>query len=452
MLNFGKAGLFTIQPKQLEFASKCRECDVDGGPTSVMIGGGRGSSKSFAAFAQVFADDCQRCPNLKVLYLRKVGRANKEQIADMRKTVLFAIPHEYLEQKAVIHLPNGSQVILGNFKDEKDIDKYLGLEYSIIVIEEANQLSFSKIKNILSCLRTSNPNWRPRAYFLTNPGGVSHAENKKIFVEPWREKKEKETRYIHSTVHDNRFVNKEYLTYLESLTGWKRKSWLEGSWDFQAGSFFTNFVPEVHMIERPPVHEAVNWFAGFDYGRVHPTAFTLSFQAKSGIFYVQEAFQQAQTNIEEIADHIRWLLKKYNLTPRNLDYIYAGRDCFSRNEKGITIATQYEDCGINLIPADIDRINGWSRLHQLFGDIERNIKPKLYLNKASCGELAAQISSAQCDEKRPQDVEKFDADPETAEGGDDLLDCLRYAYCGNPSVALEWAKPIGVGSYNSVGF
>ena len=124
----------------------------------VMSGGGRGSSKSHAILSQIFADDCQRFPNLKVLLLRKIGKANQEQVQDYRTKLLRFIPHDYKQQAQEIIFPNGSKVLMGNFKDEKDIDRYMGQEYDVVYLMESNQLTFAKKKFILTCLRTSKPN------------------------------------------------------------------------------------------------------------------------------------------------------------------------------------------------------------------------------------------------------------------------------------------------------
>ena len=221
LFNFLKAGVF-LQKKQLEFAAAARLCDLPDGPKAILNGGGRGTGKSFTVFAQIFLDDCQRVPGLKALFIRKVGGANKEQVSDFVRKLLVNIPHKYRESApSKVEFPNGSFVILGNFKDEKDIDKYLGLEYDLIYIMESNQLSQKKKVNILSCLRTSKSNWRPRCYQDTNPGGLDHFSNKVIFVDPWKSGKQTETRYIHSTVDDNAFVDKGYKEYLDKLQGWQ---------------------------------------------------------------------------------------------------------------------------------------------------------------------------------------------------------------------------------------
>src|SRR4030095_8505699 len=74
-----------------------------------------------------------------------------------------------------------------HFQSEKDSDAYLGLEYDVIGIEEATTLSSRKHQDISTCCRTSKPNWRPRIYSTTNPGGIGHAWYRAKFVVPYLE-------------------------------------------------------------------------------------------------------------------------------------------------------------------------------------------------------------------------------------------------------------------------
>lgn len=443
--NFVRAGVF-LQPNQLEFAAYARLADSKDGPKDIMMGGGRGAAKTHGILAQIFCDDCQRMPDLKVLVLRKVGRSNKEQIQDFRKKLLLRLPHKYREQASTITFDNGSLVILGNFKDERDIDKYLGLEYDLIHIVESNQLTLTKKMNILSCLRTNKSNWRPRCYEDTNPGGIGHFHNKQIFVELWRAKKETETRYIHCTVDDNKFVDPEYKSILEKYTGWQREAWLNGSWDFMAGAFFTNFNERTHVYPANGmqfnIKHATRWFGGYDYGFAHNTTFLLAAEDSEGNTFIHDEYMECGRTIEDNSEGIRYLLRNHGLTPSDLDFIAAGRDCFNRNEEGKTIAMTYQEHGIDMMPADVDRINGWARCLDGFGDIQRGLKPRIFISQ-NCPNLIQQIQMAQHSEKRVGDIEKFNAN-EDGEGGDDCLDNFRFIISSDSSKALKFAVPIGI--------
>src|SRR5262245_35596416 len=209
MDNFGKADVI-LQERQLVASAAARLCDRVGGPTAIGYGGARGGGKSHWLLAQMGVDDCQRVPELKCLLLRKVGKANMEHFEDLRRRLFVKLAHDFTAYRGILTFRNGSRIVAGHFQNEKDIDAYLGLEYDVIGIEEATTLSSRKHQDISTCCRTSKPNWRPRIYSTTNPGGIGHAWYKTRFVVPYLKKRETETRFIPARVGDNRFNNPEY--------------------------------------------------------------------------------------------------------------------------------------------------------------------------------------------------------------------------------------------------
>src|SRR5438132_14315332 len=118
--------------------------------------------------------------------------------------------HEFSSYRGVLTFPNGSRIIAGHYQFESEIEAYLGLEYDVIGIEEATTLSARKHQDISTCSRTSKPNWRPRMYSTTNPGGIGHAWYRTRFVLPFLKGTETETRFVAARVDDNRFNNPEY--------------------------------------------------------------------------------------------------------------------------------------------------------------------------------------------------------------------------------------------------
>ncbi|HTL52748.1 MAG TPA: hypothetical protein VL860_09255, partial [Planctomycetota bacterium] len=81
--NFAAARI-GLQERQLAASAAARLCDLADGPTAIGYGGARGGGKSHWLLAQMGADDCQRVPGLKCLLLRKVGKANTENLQDLR--------------------------------------------------------------------------------------------------------------------------------------------------------------------------------------------------------------------------------------------------------------------------------------------------------------------------------------------------------------------------------
>jgi hypothetical protein len=396
---------------------------------AIGYGGARGGGKSHWLLAQMGVDDCQRVAGLKCLLLRKVGKANLEHFEDLRRKLFYKLPHEFSAFRGILTFANGSRIIAGHFQNEKDIDAYLGLEYDVIGIEEATTLTARKYQDITTCCRTSKPNWRPRIYSTTNPGGVGHGWYRTKFIVPFQEKRETETRFIPARVTDNRWNNPDYVRVLEGLTGWQKRAWLDGDWDIAAGQYFTNFRREVHVVEDFDDSRAVEFFAAMDYGYVHLNVVLLGCRDGDGNIFIVDEHAERLWLPQRHATAIKAMLARHKVGDRKLELgdlkrFVAGADVFSRQSDGITIAAQYAKLGVALRPANMDRINGWAEILTRFGDVEAGIRPTLFIHKR-CGRLIETLPALQHDPNRPEDVLKVDAD-EDGIGGDDAADALRY--------------------------
>lgn len=428
MLRFERADVI-LQERQLVASAAARACDRPDGPTAIGYGGARGGGKSHWLLAQMGADDCQRVPGLKCLLLRKVGKANLEHFEDLRRRLFGKLGHEFSAFRGILSFDNGSRIIAGHFQNEKDIDAYLGLEYDVIGIEEATTLTARKYQDITTCCRTSKPNWRPRIYSTTNPGGVGHGWYRKRFIEPWQRRVESETRFVAARVTDNRWNNPEYLRVLQGLTGWQRRAWLDGDWDIAAGQFFTTLRREVHVVPDFDDTRAREWFCAMDYGFAHYTVVLLGCTDSDGNLFVVDEHAERLWLPQRHAPAIKAMLTRHKIGDRKLEMgdlkrFVAGADVFSRQSDGTTVAAQYAKLGIALRPANTDRINGWAEIMTRFGDVEANIRPTLFIHQR-CGRLIETLPALQHDPNRPEDVLKVDADDDGV-GGDDCADCLRY--------------------------
>jgi phage terminase large subunit len=463
-------------------SAAARLCDRPDGPSAVGYGGARGGGKSHWLLAQMGSDDCQRVPGLKCLLLRKVGKANLENFEDLRRRLFGRLRHEFSAHRGVLTFANGSRIIAGHFQAEKDIDAYLGLEYDVIGIEEATTLSSRKHQDITTCCRTSKPNWRPRIYSTTNPGGIGHAWYRTKFILPYLAElkrhptpgagdevcaphlirpaatfsperrrtispveaervTKREAVFIPARVTDNAFTNPEYVRVLQNLTGWQKRAWFDGDWDIAAGQFFTTFRREVHVVDQFDPTRAREWFCALDYGFTHYTVALLGCTDGDGnVFVVDEhaerlwlpqrhaaAIHAMLARHRVIADRGVRNAERPNTRPleiSDLKRFVAGADVFSKQSDGTTVAAQYAKHGIKLTCANTDRINGWAEILQRFGDVEANIRPTLFIHRR-CGRLLETLPALQHDPHRPEDVLKVDAD-EDGVGGDDAADCLRY--------------------------
>ena len=424
LLNFIRAGI-VLSPRQLAFAAAARACDETDGPTEIGYGGALGGGKTFCMLAQMGADDCQRVAGLKCLLLRKSGKANLENMNDFRIKAFARLPHHFAATTGTITFNNGSRIISGHFQNEKDIDKYLGLEYDVIAVEEATTLSNQKYRHISTRNRTSKPNWRARMYSTTNPGGIGHAYYKAKFILPMRAGIKKETRFIAAVARDNPHLPKEYADRLENiLIGWERRAWLEGDWDISDGQYFTNFRLDVHRISQFDPKKAREWFCCLDYGFTHYTVCLLGCEDHDGNTFIIDEHAERGKVIEWHGARIHEMLERHKLNVRSLARFNCGEDLFAKESTGRTRASQYEDAGISMTPAVTDRINGWSEILKLLGDKDAGHPARLFIHKR-CARLLDCIPALEHDPKKPEDVLKWDVDDD-GNGGDDSGDALRY--------------------------
>ncbi len=422
--NFLRSGI-VLQPRQLLASAAARLADRPNGPTMIGFGGARGGGKSYWMLAQMGADDCQRHSGMKFLLLRKVGKAVREGFEDLLPQVLQGLRYRYIPSRMSLEFPhNGSQIILGHFQNESDIDAYLGLEYDGIGVEEATTLTLSKLRMIRTTARTSKPDWRPRLYFTTNPGGIGHAWFKQMFIDPSRKGAETDTRFIASTVDDNRFVNREYKATLDSLTGWQNRAWRWGDWDIAAGQYFTNFKRETHVVPAFPIPRHWRVWAAMDYGFTHYTVVYLMAEDGDGNLYVIDEHAERKWVEKQHADAIKAMLQRHGLSVDDLSAFVAGLDVFSKKSDGASIAEKYQELGIKLTPANNDRINGAAEILSRLGNVDAGISAHLFIMDR-CARLADCIAAMMHDPNRPEDVLKVDTDDE-GQGGDDYYDGCRY--------------------------
>ena len=408
-------GQYVAMPQMMPFHRAARECDRHGGPTGVGMGGTRGPGKSHAALAQVALDDCQRAPGLKVLFLRKIQKSASEALEDLVRKVI-RIPHQYQGSTGRVLFPNGSRILMGGFRSEGDIDKYLGLEYDVIVGEEATQFSERKKEAIQGSLRTVRDDWRARVYWTTNPDGVGLAWFKEDFIIPFRENRETRTRFIPVDYRGNNFLHEEYLDYLDSLTGALRKAWREGDWDAFAGMAFPNWRYELHVVEPFEIPEHWICWRMVDDGYTNPMCcLWMALDPATGRKFVyRELYKTMLTTKQQARVILEMTRPDEEIAATMADPAMWGR----KNLDGMvrSAADEYAAEGVALTKADNERIQGKRRVDEALALLPDGLPGVQVFS--SCVNLVRTLPMLVHDTLRPEDVDTT--------GEDHAYDALRY--------------------------
>lgn len=426
----GNAGYIPF-PWQWRFHAAARLADHDDGPVDIGLGGARGPGKSHAVMSQVALDDCQRQDGLKCLFLRQTGASAQESFDDLISKAVRGHA-QYHKTQSSLEFPNLSKIILGGYKDERDIDKYIGIEYDIIIIEELTQITEEKYQKLRGSLRTSKPNWRPRMYTSFNPGGIGHVWVRQRYIIPYREGKEKETRFIPSTYKENKALNPEYIAYLEGLGGDLGKAWREGEWELFAGQYFSTWRHEKHVIR--PFIIPLSWFRfrSIDVsGRNGITSCHWYAVDSDGRVYVYREYYYGVgvprgdgTKIEVGRDYDEHAKEIYKLSLDEdgvqEEYRYTTIDtaAFAKAGYSETAAEIYERHGVTgLIASAKERIVGWNAVDTYLRYDESNPQPLLQVFSV-CVNMIRTIPTLQHDQLHPEDLDTH--------GEDHAADELRY--------------------------
>lgn len=333
------------------------------------------------------------------------------------------------DQKAFL-FPNGSRLKLGYCDNDRDVFQYQGQEYDVIGFEEATMFTEAMIQFILTCNRSTRKDFSPRAYYTMNPGGVSHAYFKRLFIDRIYQGKEKPENYafIPARVFDNPCVNSEYIEILEALPEELRKAHLDGDWNVFIGQVFTEFRNDLHVIEPFEIPKSWTKFRSLDWGFSKPYAVYWYAVDHDGVIYVYREMYGCKpgtvdTGTQEIAREVAKRVKELDNTA---SYGYADPAIWSKTgHEGPTIGEDFAIEGVPWVAADNDRIQGKMQVHLRL----KEQKIKIFSN---CVHLIRTLPALCYDKNKVEDVDtKLE---------DHAYDSLRYGLMSRPWIP-QHAKP-----------
>lgn len=266
--------------------------------------GGAGSGKSRWAFQRQvirYLRDKRKC-----LIIRKVGATIRESVFAEMKAVLSSYGILDLckvsESNFTIKLPNGSEFIFKSIDDPEKIKSISGIDD--ILIEEATELTLDDYSQLKLRLRSRNPH--NQIIMMFNPVSKTNWVYKHFF-----EQKDHliNTKVLHTTYKDNKFLPKTYVESLENMMHTNPTYYRI----YALGEFATlsKLIYENWKVEKFNIHDLIEKGIstprfGLDFGFTNdPTTLTGSLvdRPNKTLYIFDEHYQKGMTN-EDIAEMI----------------------------------------------------------------------------------------------------------------------------------------------------
>lgn len=330
--------------------------------------------------------------------------------------------------------PWGAKIFTGHLKDARSIRKYLGREFQRVLIEELTSIGDKDLYDkLLGSCRSTIKGVEARIASTTNPGGPGHYWVKKRFVDPappgtiFRERGKTLTRqFIPSLVTDNPSLcdnDPAYVEYLDSLPEKLRKAWKDGDWSVLEGTFFTEFARSTHVIR--PFEIPPSWarYCAIDWGFWPDPCVCLWFAISPDKYTKRVVLYRERHWLRTIAADVAQDIMFINKSEPSMHNIVADPSMWA-SKSGPSDAEKMITAGLPVTQADNARVQGWSRMHEVFKINKKTGQPELKIFD-TCVKSIEAIEICQHDERNPMDI--------AANKLDHWTDPIRYHCMSRPA-------------------
>lgn len=326
-------------------------------------GGAKGGGKTWAVRTKAVGGALSH-PGIRILLMR---RTYPELEQNHIRPMLSQVPPELFRYNGTNHVMtfiNGSEIKFGHWAGEASEQEYQGLEFDWIFIDEATQFTQRAFNYLGGCLRGTG-DFPRRMYLTCNPGGVGHRWVKRLFIDrdfirgsenPEEDENPQDYTFIPATVEDNKILlerSPQYLKMLSSMPENLRRAYRYGDWDALGGSYFPELRADTHVCRPFPIPEGWRRYRAIDYGLDMLSCLWIAADGE-GKCYVYREWHKSGLIVRDAA---RGILERTGA--EEISATFAPPDLWSRQkDTGRTMAEIFLGCGVNLVKAGNDRVQG----------------------------------------------------------------------------------------------
>jgi len=439
--------LWEPQSKQA-FAMRC---DAD----QIFYGGAAGGGKTDVSLALNIRGVLEWGKAWQGIIFRKTFPQLKELIK-RGKELYKPMGAKYHQTDHVFRFPNGAEVWLSNLDKDKDVEKYQGQQFTLIIFDELGNWATDYCWTYMTS-RCRSPAGVPCQMLGTgNPGGLGHTWIKNMFIDGFKpnvkyvipvayDEDAKTWVYISrcfipSKLEDNPKLldkNPQYKTFLLGLPKHLRRALYNGDWDVFGGQVFAEWRREKHVVQ-PSALAQDGWrrFYVLDWGFAAPYALVkmaVNYDGKVIQYGEKYGCQRGQVNVGTRESSIDVAAKAWaDAVKEGVTELVADPACWNKNDYSPAPIQAFQDAGFRCIKANNDRIPGLQVVHNYMMQNDEHGFPMFQVFD-TCYQTIRTLPVLLPDPNNPEDVD--------SKMEDHLYDAVRYGlmsqYAAHPERFLN---------------
>ena len=270
-----------LKVKPTKVQSLFLSCPAD----NILYGGAVGGGKSYISVVKAFTL-AMKYKGIHIGLFRKTLKEVEESLLLYCQELYPKQLYNYVSSKRKLTFINGSRITINYIDNNADLSLYDGIEFQVLILDEAIKQTDYQLSKIKSRLRYSKAvaGFKPRCFYMTNPIGVGQGYLKEKFItgkEPYKIYYEYDEAtdttesycYIPAKLTDNPYLMKNdpgYTKRLMDLPEHERDALINGIWDSEAGRFFPSWKKQTHVIDSFTPTPMDYCYIAIDWGTAKP--------------------------------------------------------------------------------------------------------------------------------------------------------------------------------------
>jgi len=272
--------------------------------TFILVEGPAGTGKTLACLFKV-VKYLEKYPGSRALLMRKTRNSlNTSGLVTLEEFVLpkSIIGNCTLRGRQNYRFPNGSVLEIGGLDKTS---KTLSSEYNLIMISQAEEITYNEFNELKRCLRFKKKNAKTNTYkqmlLECNPSYISHWLN--CCTELTRIKTTHKDNPRWYDIDKKKYTDdgKEYINdILGSMTGNTRERLLLGNWSTAEGVVFDEWLSNKYVINRKKSFGSIRRIGGIDWGYKDPTVVLVADESEDGVIYITREIYKSGLTISDV--------------------------------------------------------------------------------------------------------------------------------------------------------